>query len=66
MWAGKTCGGGEHVLTSAEIVCCWEGKRMIAEEGYVISCALCGAVRCDKQPGALEPALRTSREIVRQ
>lgn len=66
MWAGKTCGGGEHIPSSAEIVCCWKGERMIAEEGYVISCALCGVVRCDKQPGALEPALRTSREIVRQ
>lgn len=39
---------------------------MIAEKGYVISRASCGVVRCDKQPGVLEPVLRTSRETVRQ
>lgn len=66
MGAGKTCGGGEHVLGSAEVVCCWEGKRVIAEKGYVISCASSGAARCDKQPGVWEPVLRTSREMVRQ
>lgn len=31
-----------------------------------LACLVWGVVRCDKQPGVLEPVLRTSRETVRQ